>query len=234
MVKKKTDKYFAPGLAVLSLLLAGAGWLLTTPVTTRQAVGFTVSTREIPLYVKILDFMGRHYRYGQLAREITQGLTSDRERALAVFDWTRQNIRKTPTGRPIVDDHILHIIIRGHGAGEQSADVFTTLATYAGVPAYWRVLPNGWVLSFARIEGKWRVFDVTNGLVFMNAGGDLVTREELGTNPDAWTGNAAAVRPRLAASSGYLSDATVPEPLRAELQMPRPRLAYEVRQAVGW
>jgi transglutaminase-like putative cysteine protease len=233
MVLKRSDKYFAAGVVMLSLVLAGAGWLIA-PSTTRQAVDFEVSTRQIPRYVKVLDFMSRHYRYRELAREITQGLTSDRERVLAVFNWTKRNIRQTPAGWPIVDDHILHIIIRGHGAGEQPADVFATLATYAGVPAYWRALPSGWMLAFARIEGKWRVFDMTNGLVLRNARGDLVTREELAGNPDEWKGQPAEIRPLLAASSGYLSDAAVPQPLRAELQMLWPRLVYELRRAIGW
>ena len=233
MVKKRAIAHVVAGVALLSVILAGAGWL-TAPSITRQAVNFEVSTRDVPRYVKILDFLDRHYQYGEIAAGITRGLTSDRERVLAVFEWTQRNIRQTPAGWPIVDDHILHIIIRGHGAGEQPADVFTTLTTYAGVPAYWRTLPNGWVLSFARIDGKWRVFDLISGTVFRNARGDLETREELATNPDIWIGVEPEDRLRLVASSGYLSDASVPTPLRAELQMPWPRLAFEVRQAIGW
>lgn len=233
MAKKRAAAHVVAGVAMLSVVLAGARWL-TAPSITRQAVNFEVLTRDVPRYVKILDFLDRHYQYGEIAAGITRGLTSDRERVLAVFEWTQRNIRLTPAGWPIVDDHILHIIIRGHGAGEQPADVFTTLATYADIPAYWRTLPNGWVLSFARIDGKWRVFDLANGKVFRNTRGDLATLEELATNPDVWIGAEPEDRLRLAASSGYLSDVSVPRPLRAELQMPWPRLAYEVRQAIGW
>jgi len=236
MLVKRASNYLVSGVAVL-LLLGGSVGVLTAPATTRQGVDFVVSTREVPLYVKILDFLHRHYQYAALANEITQGLSSDQDRVLAVFDWTWRNIRRTPEGWPVMDDHILNIIIRGHGVGEQTADVFTTLTTYAGMLAYWRILPNGWVLSFAKIEGKWKVFDVANGLVFRNAHGDLADRKELGSNPDALVAEAAESRSLIVASRRYLSNVasgSVPQPLRAELQMPWPRLVYEVRRVVGW
>ena len=61
-----------------------------------------------------------------------------RTRVLAVFDWTARRIQPTPEGWPVVDDHILNIIIRGYGMTDQRADVFATLTTYAGVPAFWQ------------------------------------------------------------------------------------------------
>jgi len=132
-ISLSTRRHFLAG-GVTLLLLAGAVGISTSTVTTRQGKDFQVSTREIPVYVKVLDFLHRHYKYEALAKQITRGLSTDQERVLTAFDWTSRNIRQTPEGWPVVDDHILNIIILGQGLDDQMADVFTTLSTYAGVP----------------------------------------------------------------------------------------------------
>jgi len=226
--------------ACLAIGLSGvAVWGLQTAAITRQGVNFTVSNHSIPLYVKVLDFLHRDAHYRLLARQITEGLTSDQERILAVFDWTRRHIRTTPQGWPIVDDHILDIIIRGHGLDDQMADVLCTLATYAGVPAFWeyvRDVPGGpvLVLSFAKTEGAWRVFDVAHGVVFADAHGRLLDLDALLADPTLVTSvaNPTAQQIPYAAYLERLRPVTVPETLRAEQQMPWPRLGFEVRRAL--
>lgn len=54
--------------------------------------------------------------------------------------WTRQHIHPTSSGLPDMDDHILHMIIRGYGKQDQTVDALTTLATYTGLPAFWRLV----------------------------------------------------------------------------------------------
>ncbi|MBI3011124.1 MAG: transglutaminase domain-containing protein [Candidatus Omnitrophica bacterium] len=217
-----------------ALALAGLWGVASSPATTRQGVNFEVSAKRMPLYVKTIDFLHRHSHYQLLANEITRGLRSDRERVLAVFEWTRRHIRHTPKGWPVVDDHVLDIIIRGHGLDDQMADVFTTLTTYAGVPAFW--WPGSVVVSFARVDGRWRMFDVANGLIFTDAQGQLADVHELLDEPsliDAAAGGLTAggqvyaeyVRKRLGSFE-------VPAVLRAEQQMPLPRLTCEIRSAV--
>lgn len=191
--------------ALVLVLVGGMAALATSTATTRQAVNFELTVQKLPLYVKALDFLHRHHHYALLAEEITRGRSSDRERALAVLEWTRRNIRPTLEGWPIVDDHVLNIVIRGHGSSDQIADVFTVLATYAGLPAFWetpRISSGVKVLhTFVKIEGQWVKVDV-------------IGRGEL--TPVA--GPEAVV---------------APSPLRAELQMPWPRLRYEALRAVG-
>jgi len=214
------------------MFLAVAVGISASVVTTRQGVNFKVSTREIPLYIKVSDFFHRHYQYRMLAREITQGLGSDPERALAVFEWTRRNIRRTPEGWPVADDHVLNIIIRGYGLNDQMADVFTTLSTYVGVPAFWRVqwFSTGQksILSFARVEGRWVVFDVENGLAFRNKQGALASVQEIAADPCLVKLAAESV----SCFAGFVPP-RVPDVIRAEQQMPWPRLVYEVRQSIG-
>jgi hypothetical protein len=239
-MKRWQRSYFLSGIVGL-LLLAGAVGISTSTVTTRQGLNFQVSTLEIPLYAKVLDFFHRHYQYEALAKQITGGLGSDQKRALAIFDWTRRNIRRTPEGWTVVDDHVLNIIIRGHGVGDQMADVFTTLSTYVGVPAFWRILTapgsgKKLALSFARVEGKWVVFDVKNGLTFRNEQGALASVEEIAADPRLVERIAGALLyrgiPYQRYFEGFVSP-RVPDVLRAEQQMPWPRLAVHLKQLLG-
>ena len=228
-------------LTVLALIGLGLGWAVMARATTRQGIDFRVSTRSVPAAVKALDFLHRHIHYGLLAREITRGSRSEEGRARAVFDWTRAAVRPSPPGWPVVDDHILHIIIRGHGLEDQQADVFATLATYAGVPAFWRTVrleegTPGLVLSFARIDGRWTMWDVANGLVFADPGGRLMDVDRLLADPGAVEAVAGSLAPGGVPYVRYvrrLRPFRVPEMLRARAQMPLPRLAYELRSVLA-
>jgi len=208
---------------------------LSVPMSTRQGVNFTVSTRTVPFYVKAIDFLHRHYRYQALAEMITRGRRSDRDRVLAVFDWTRRNIRPTPRGWPIVDDHILDIIVRGYGVDDQMADVFTTLSTYGGVPAFWKMVTvpereTTLILSFARVDGVWVTFDVAHGLIFTDVHGRLIDTPTLAHNPAAAQAIAGELQPGGIPYGRYLEQLRVfevPKMLRARKQMPLPRLIYE-------
>ena len=187
------------------LLLVAALAVATSTAVSRQGIDYQVTARPLPLYVKAIDFLHRHEHYRLLAAEITAGLAGDRTRAEAVLAWTRREIRPIPEGFPIVDDHVLDIIVRRYGSLDQRADVFTVLATYAGVPAYWQSVRGGplpGLHTYARVDGHWLLVDLqgTNGLT--------VPPPALATAP--------------------------PTPLRAELQMPWPRLAHEARQRIGW
>lgn len=222
-------------------VVIGLGVVAHLPVTTKQGVNYEVSTHRLPLYVKGLQFIDRDVQYQQLAAEVAGSAPSDEARLLAIFEWTRRNIRPTPDGWPVVDDHILNIVIRGHGVRDQQADVFAMLATYAGVPAFWSRMelpsaPDSLILAFARVKERWVVLDIANGLVFRNVDGGLATAEELAAGQ--------CVSPELnglkIGTSPYLHfleqlrTPPVPKPLRAELQMLGPRLWYEAKRAVGF
>lgn len=215
--------------------------IATSKATTRQGVDFQVSTLQIPLYVKALDFLDRHCHYQWLAQEITRGARSDEARALAVYEWTRRHIRHTPEGASVIDDHILHIIIRGHGLDDQLADVFATLSTYAGVPAFWIICRaphtrSGLVVSFANVDHRWRVLDVARGFVFRTATGQWATPGEIVSHPEIVS--AAAGETRLGETPygeffGGLASFTPPHTLRADLQKPWPRVWYEAKRVLA-
>jgi len=197
-------------------------------------VNFQVFSRRVPLHVKAIAFLHRHYEYRLLAQEITRGLRSDHERVLALFRWTRQRIRPTPKDWPVIDDHVLDIIIRGHGLPDQMADVFTTLATYARLPAFWT--PGLVSVSFVRVDGRWAMFDVANGLVFADAQGRLIDVGTLLADRSLVDGIAGSLTPGghdYAWHVDRLKPFRVPAVLRARMHMPLPRLVAEGRRVLG-
>ena len=213
--------------------------LAFVPTETRQGVDFTVSTYRLPLFVKIIDFVQRDTTYARLAPRIVPRNATAEAAALAALEWTRKNIRDAPPGFPIVDDHVSHIIIRGYGSEDQKADVFATLLTYAGVPAYWTWVgkePPQLVLSLAWIDRRWRVFDVDNGIVFRTPTGALAAVEDLVSDP--WVVQSVAAnrvyysRPYISFFEGFRPP-TPPDLLRSEEQMVWPRAFYRVKRLVG-
>lgn len=221
-------------------LVAAVVLVANLPVTTKQGVNYEVTEHRLPLYLKTFEFFDRDAQYRQLAREVTAGATSDRARVVAVFGWTARRIRPTPPDWPIVDDHILNIIIRGHGATDQRADVFATLLTYAGVPSFWQKVKadtgDGVILTFVHLDGRWIVADVANGFLFTTKEGELATAEDLAANRAVLPPAAAALTIGATPYVRILNQLrmpAVPRPLRAELQMPWPRLWDQTRRAVG-
>jgi len=138
---------------------------LNFPMTTRQGISGELFVRKIPLYAKMGGFLYRDYQYKDLSRRITAAVEGDTAKVKALYSWTVENIVLPPKGFPVVDDHIWDIIVRGYGTAGQMADVFSTLASYAGYEAFWEKISAGKskeriALSFVKIGGKWRVFDV--------------------------------------------------------------------------
>lgn len=228
-------RFTALGLAVVALVLAVA----LMPTTTRQGVDFVVGTHTLPAYVKAMDFVDRDLNYRALARSITAGVGSDEVRAIAVFEWTRKNIRDVPPGFPVVDDHIWHIIVRGYGVDDQKADVFTTLTTYAGVPAYFVLFgsrPARLPISVVLVDGRWRVVDVDHGFLFRTAAGPLATFEDMAADPGILQRYALHLRYKGLDYASYFAHPPAvvpPDTLRAEMQMLGPRLAFELKRVVG-
>ncbi len=223
------------GLAGIILVgFLALGWIVSSwPVTTRQGIDYRISSHTQPLYVKVLAFLHRHTQYQLLTREITRGLAADSQRVEAILAWTRQNIREVPKNFPVVDDHILNIVIRGYGTEDQMADVFATLCTYSGIPAFWELFTipvegGKKVFSFAHIDGRWAVFDVEEGSVFKNAQGGWAEVGDLIQDP-------ALASPyedffREPARGFYWRPFRPPEKLRAKRQMPWERLWDEIRR----
>lgn len=216
--------------------------ILNIKVITRQGINYQWHTIKIPLYLKILDFYDRHFNYKYLVKKITKNAKSEKEKVIKLFEWTHKNIRKVPEGFPIVDDHILNIIIRGYGTNDQSADVFCMLCEYVGIPAGWVFIsPESTghksptiVVSIVKLGGQWKLFDTYFGNYFTNENGEIASLDDLIANPNLV--NQAKHRPiikgveyhRYFSDLKDISDKDLWK--RGKIQMPLYRLMYAVKR----
>jgi len=101
-------------------------------VTTRSDINYQVSTRRLTLFEKTVDFVSRDLQGRRMAREIAGDAADPETRLVEIFAWTVTHVQPTPQGFPIVDDHVLHTIIRGYGTPDQQAEVLALLANSSG------------------------------------------------------------------------------------------------------
>ena len=232
MKKSRYFKLFIFISAALAVIL-----FLNMPVSSLQGINYEVRAIKMPLYIKVMEFFDRDYQYRQIVKGLTYKLDSDEKKVLAMFVWTRKNIRRIPDGFPVVDDHVMNIIIRGYGASDQCADVFATLCNYAGYRARFTTLTaegkRGKVcLAFVRIKSRWHVFDTYNGVYFRNKSGALAATEDLLAGD--WI-----VQPQRQIDIDYTiyfndSNLAVMDKLaRSNIQSPLRRLLYQLKNAIS-
>jgi hypothetical protein len=227
--------------AAIVLVAFGAAVVTAAVWPARRFVGvnYVVSEERVPLWLKTIDFVDRDFNLARTARSVVAGVDGDERKALNVFRWTTTNIRPQPPQLPVVDDHVWHVIVRGYGQPDQQADVFTTLLTYVDVPAYWQLIgtpPRELALSFALVDGRWRVFDVANQLIFRKSDGALASPDEIAAQPDLVRQVADDHVTGVDDYAAYFHAFEPPVPpdvLRADLQMTGRRLAFEMKKLIG-
>lgn len=196
-------KPFLAGMAAGCGLLAALVMLLgSIPSYTLEGVDDQLTVHRIPLWEKAVTFYLRHRSLERMVAEAVQGETDPERRVLKLLEWTRKMVHPVPPGLPVIDDHISYVVLRRYGAEYQMAEVFTTLAFYAGHEARWDwYSPPGAgiavALSFVRSDRGWWVFDVRNGGWFETDAGEIATIEDFrhpeslhrrGPAPDALQG----------------------------------------------
>ena len=144
-----------------------------------------------------MEFIDRDRNIAATADAVLGGIEGEEAKAAAALAWTRANVRNAPSGLPIIDDHIWHIIIRGYGEADQRSDVFTTLLAYAGVRAYWTFIgtkPEEIPISYASIRRSLaRVRRRAAGWSFATPRAQLATPDELAGDHDLIRAAAAIV-----------------------------------------
>lgn len=213
------------------------------PAKTKQSVDSALVVKSIPLGFKIVEFLDRDYHYRELVKEIVKECRTDEEKVRAVFEWTCKNIRTDyPNGWTLVDDHIWNSVVRGYGNQSASAEVFTTLSTYAGCPAAaYRAQAEGStkkiVLSVARINGRFYLFDSARCNIFLKQDGSLATLDDIIEDPSI---AARAVNRPVIRGVNYedyfkrLKKVERFRTIRPELQMPLGRLKFELLRLAGF
>ena len=222
---------------IIVFVPAGIIYILNIKVTTRQGINYQWQTIEIPLYLKLIDFFDRHYNYKWTVERIIGDSKTDKEKALKIFKWTHEYIKKTPDGYPIIDDHVWHIIVRGYGAVDQSADVFTTLCNYIGIHAFFSIVYNenrtsATTLSLVELDGRWCIFDSYNGVYFKNKEGILASIEDMVKGNWLMESIGEPKAPEINYTL-YLKNLLPVKEMglkRANIQSPVNRLRYEIRK----
>lgn len=157
------------------------------PATSRQGINGRIKLIRMPLGVKLAEFFCRDYHYRNIAKEVTAGADKQQEKILRLFNWTFNYLHRVPEGFPVVDDHVLNIVIRAYATDDQFADVFATLCNYAGSKAFYSwIRPAAGAgpkitLTFVNIDGNWRVFDPYNGVYFVDSSGNLSSLDNFGS-----------------------------------------------------
>lgn len=173
----------------LAMGVIGLPLLLMLPVSTKQGINYEVRVHRIPLWVKLVEFLDRDYHFRAIVRDVAPAGRSAEERALALFQWTRTQVRAgIPEGLPVIDDHLYYVIVRGYGTHDQLTLVFVTLCAYAGIPAagYRLTGPDGqsaFTIAIAQIAGRWVLFDTWEGVVARNHRGELASLDDLIREP---------------------------------------------------
>lgn len=222
---------------LIIVLYVGMSSILNIKVTTSQGINYQVSTIEIPLYLKLLDFLDRNYNYKWTVKKIIGNSKEEKDNVLKILKWTHENIKKTPQGYPIIDDHVWHIIVRGYGEDDQLSDVFATLCNFAGMDAFF-----SWIstednssripLSFVNMNGKWSVLDPYRGIYFRNKKGNLADIEDI-LNGDWIEENIDNHRESDISYVDYLRNLSPVRKVglkRANIQSPLNRLKYEIKK----
>lgn len=225
-------------LAVVVIAIV-TGVVAMWPTTRYIGVDHVVSRESVPLWIKVMNFLDRDSNLAQIADRVVGTVEGDEARAMAALRWTRANIRPQPDELPARDDHVWFVIVRGYGESDQQADVFTTLLAYEGIAAFWGLVgrpPDELPLSYVKINGGWRVFDVAHGLVFRRGDGALASPDDLVRDRRIVERAAHGAVPELTRYLRYFDGYGPPETpdvLRAELQMPGRRLMHEMKSLVG-
>ena len=102
---KAKGKLFFLFIALLIAILIGLN------KTSSQLIGinYKVTEYEIPLYLKLYDFYGRHLNYGYLVSKITENINSDEDKVIKLSKWVNKNIQKIPQEVEVIDNHPISI-----------------------------------------------------------------------------------------------------------------------------
>lgn len=175
---KAKGKLFFLFIALLIAILIGLN------KTSSQLIGinYKVTEYEIPLYLKLYNFYGRHLNYGYLVSKITKNINSDEDKVINLSKWVYKNIKKIPQEVEVIDNHPISILERRLGTRDQFSDLLSVLIVYAGIDSFfWRNNNDELksVLTYFNLNGEWSLIDPYYGIIFVNLQGELATISEL-------------------------------------------------------
>jgi len=175
---KAKGKIFFLLIALLIAILIG----LNKTSSRLIGINYQVTEYEIPLYLKLYDFYGRHLNYEYLVSKITKNINGDEDKVINLSKWVNKNIQKIPQEIEIIDSHPITILERRLGVREQFSDLLSVLIVYAGIDSFfWRNNNDELksALTYFNLNGEWSLVDPYYGIIFLNLQGELATISEL-------------------------------------------------------
>jgi len=165
----------------LVFLLMAIVIVLNRNTTQTIGVNYSVTEYEIPLYLKLYNFYGRHLNYDHLVSEITKNSNNDQDKVINISKWINSNIKKLPKNVDIIDSHPLTIVERRLGKKGQFSDLLSVLLVYADIDAFlWSDKNNyEYVLTSYKVNGQWSIIDPYYGLLFINSEKHVLSMEEI-------------------------------------------------------
>ena len=91
MFSKKNKLSFLLIFLFISILFG-----LNKTTTQLMGINYLVTEYEIPLYLKLYNFYGRHLNYKFIVNEIVNNSNSDLNKVLDISKWLNNNIQKIP------------------------------------------------------------------------------------------------------------------------------------------
>ena len=175
---KAKGKIFFLLIALLIAILIG----LNKTSSRFIGINYQVTEYEIPLYLKLYDFYGRHLNYEYLVSKIIKNINGDEDKVINLSKWVNKNIQKIPQEIEIIDSHPITILERRLGVREQFSDLLSVLIVYAGIDSFFLRSNNDGLksaLTYFNLNGEWSLVDPYYGIIFLNLQGELATISEL-------------------------------------------------------
>ena len=172
-------------LSFLFFMLIFFAFILLTKETTRKiGINYNVFEYKIPIYLKINDFINRHYNYSYLTKQINKEFNNKDNIVINTTKWVHQNIKKIPDGVDVVDHHPFTIVQRRLGVHSQFNDILSVFLVYENIDSFFK-RDFGSInhpLTFFKINNKWSVIDPYYGVYFVNEDKTFASLEELKTS----------------------------------------------------
>jgi len=133
---------------------------------------------------KLASYLHRELVYKTITDKVTEGVSADREKALRLMGYVHEHVVANQAGYEIIDKHPLNDMLRGVGACDQIANTLITLARKAGIKGR-LIFLRGYQESSKHsvcdlyINGKFRIFDPTFDLVFLDNKGGIATFDDV-------------------------------------------------------
>lgn len=173
-------------LLILSSLVIFFVLIMRVETERRISINYEVSEYKIPIYLKLLDFMNRHYNYKHLAKNINNKNSTDKDKIINSTNWVIANIEKINLNQniDIVDHHPITIVERRLGIDEQFSDILSVLLVYSNIDSFFKIIKldnvdSYYPLTFFKIYNYWSIVDPQNGIFFLDENNNFINIDNL-------------------------------------------------------